>query len=313
MASNTADAFPDDVPLAEYKSVFRPDFLHGKRALITGGGSGIGFRITEALMRHGADVAIASRSMDRLQVASAKLQKATGRKCIPIQMDVRNGDDVDKGVAAAVKELGGIDILINGAAGNFLVPADKITPGAFRTVVNIDTIGTFLVTQAVFKACMKKSGGVIINITATLSWNGELMQVHAGAAKAAVEAMARHLCNEWGKYNVRVNNIAPGPIADTEGFKRLGGFMPPPLIKEFTGRIGLNRLGTRQDISDAVLYLVSDASSYVSGVTLVVDGGAWMTTGGMVAHAMQKMQAKAASSAAAGAGSAAGSKPKPKL
>lgn len=192
-------------------SVFRPDCLKDKVAILSGGGSGITFRIAEAFVSHGCSVVICSRSLARLEQAAEEL-RAAGKgvaRCVPIQCDVRDENAVAALVKRTLAELGRIDILVNGAAGNFLAPAERLTANGMRSVLEIDVLGTFLLSKHVFSAWMKHHGGSIVNITATLHWNGELLQVHAGSAKAAIEAMTRHLANEWGKYGVRVNNIAP--------------------------------------------------------------------------------------------------------
>merc|ERR1711916_412310 len=226
-------------------------------------------------------------------VAARKFEAAVpGRRCVPVRMDVVKPKDVDAAVDQALRQFPRIDILVNGAAGNFLCPAEQISANAYKRVFEIDAIGTFLVTQAVYKKTMKKTGGSIINVTATLHWNGELFQTHAGSAKAAIEGMTRHLANEWGKDGVRMNNVAPGPIEDTEGYRRLGGFMPHNIKDQFIRRIPMQRNGKSHDISEACLYLASSASTYVTGTTICADGGAWMTTGGFVYHAMNELKSK---------------------
>jgi peroxisomal 2,4-dienoyl-CoA reductase len=280
-----------------YSSAFRSDCLSGKCALLTGGGSGITYTIAEVFIRHGARVAILSRNMQRLEQAARALNQINGdAMCIAVQADVRDEVSVKNAVSSVVKEFGGIDILVNGAAGNFLAPAEKISVKGFKTVMEIDAIGTFNVTQEVFKQTMKqKKSGVVINITATLHWNGELLQVHAGSAKAAIEAMSKHLGNEWGKYGIRVNNIAPGPIEGTEGFDRLGGDLflkdsskDTSLKTQVIEAIALRRFGKKNDIAQSALFLATDASSYITGSTLVVDGGAWFFSGGIIGSKVEK-------------------------
>ncbi|VTJ61757.1 Hypothetical predicted protein [Marmota monax] len=212
----------EDECLPEYRYLFCPDLLQDKVAFITGGGSGIGFRIAEIFMRHGCHTVIASRSLLRVSMAAKKLIAATGRQCLPLSMDVRAPPAIMTAVDQALKEFGKIDILINGAAGNFLCPASALSFNAFRTVVDIDTIGTFNVSRVLYEKFFRDHGGVIVNITATLNLRGQVLQVHAGSAKAAVDAMTRHLAVEWGPQNIRINSLAPGPISGTEGLRRLG-------------------------------------------------------------------------------------------
>ncbi|XP_065826197.1 peroxisomal 2,4-dienoyl-CoA reductase [(3E)-enoyl-CoA-producing]-like [Oscarella lobularis] len=266
----------DDTCLETYKHFFARDLLRNKVAFITGGGSGICFRIAEIFMRHQCNVVIASRKLERVESAAKKLRDATGQRCLAVQLDVRNPTDVNVAIEKAIKEFGKIDILVNGAAGNFLCPASNLTANGFKTVISIDTLGTFNVSKAIYDKWMMEHGGTIINITATLHYTGVPMQMHAGAAKAAIEAMSRHLAVEWGP-NIRINCIAPGPIERTEGFRRLGG---ASAVKDaYQETIPLQRFGTREEIANACLYFASDVSSYTTGATLVVDGGSWMTSG----------------------------------
>ncbi|EHH60015.1 Peroxisomal 2,4-dienoyl-CoA reductase, partial [Macaca fascicularis] len=178
-------------------------------------------------------------------------------------------------VDQALKEFGRIDILINCAAGNFLCPAGALSFNAFKTVMDIDTGGTFNVSRALRPCVLQDHGGVIVNITATLGNRGQALQVHAGSAKAAVDAMTRHLAVEWGPQNIRVNSLAPGPISGTEGLRRLGG--PQASLSTKVTVSPLQRLGNKTEIAHSVLYLASPLASYVTGAVLVADGGAWLT------------------------------------
>ncbi|XP_075797538.1 peroxisomal 2,4-dienoyl-CoA reductase [(3E)-enoyl-CoA-producing] isoform X2 [Microtus pennsylvanicus] len=251
MAQQPPDVEEDDC-LSDYHHLFCPD-----------------------LLQHGCHTVIASRSLPRVTSAAEKLVAATGRRCLPLSMDVRVPPAVMTAVDQALKEFGKIDILINCAAGNFLCPASALSFNAFRTVVDIDTIGTFNVSRVVYEKFFRDHGGVIVNITATLSMRGQVLQLHAGAAKAAVDAMTRHLAVEWGPQNIRVNSLAPGPISGTEGIRRLGG--PQDSLKLKSLLSPLQRLGNKTEIAHSVLYLASPLASYVSGILLVVDGGSWMT------------------------------------
>ena len=260
----------------ERPSAFRTDLLAGQVALITGGGSGICRGIAEAYLAHGATVVITSRSAERLETAAAELTDGLGLdrgRCLALAADVRDFGAVEGVVARTLTELGRLDVVINGAAGNFLAPAASLSSNAFRTVLEIDTLGTFHVCKAAFAGFMKQHGGSIINISATLHYTGVPMQMHPGAAKAAIDAMTRHLAMEWGPSRIRVNGIAPGPIGDTEGMKRL---LPEPMKEKLRKKIPLQRFGTSADVADSALFLASDAARWMTGTTLVVDGGAWM-------------------------------------
>ncbi|XP_071490915.1 peroxisomal 2,4-dienoyl-CoA reductase [(3E)-enoyl-CoA-producing]-like [Diadema antillarum] len=263
-----------DKCMKTYNYVFNPSLLKGQVAFITGGGSGICFTIAEVLMRHQCSTVIASRKLERVQQAAEELSRGTGQKCLPIQMDVRKPKEVVAGVQRAMQEFGKIDILVNGAAGNFLCPASAMSFNAFKTVLDIDTIGTFNATKAVFEEYMKDNGGVIINISATLAYKATVLQTHASAAKAAIDSMTRSLAVEWGPLGIRVVGIAPGPIGDTEGMRKLAG----PLTESIPQHIPLRRLGTKQDVADCAVFLSSPAASYITGDIVVVDGGSWMTS-----------------------------------
>ncbi|XP_051878198.1 peroxisomal 2,4-dienoyl-CoA reductase [(3E)-enoyl-CoA-producing] [Pristis pectinata] len=273
-ASAPGEVGTDDC-LSNYSYIFSPDILKNKVAFITGGGSGIGFRIAEILMRHGCQTVIASRSLERVQASAAKLSAATGQHCLPASVDVRQPETIIAAVEETLQEFGKVDVLVNSAAGNFLCPASGLSFNAFKTVLEIDTIGTFNTSKILYQKWLKDHGGVIVNITATLSYRGQILQVHAGSAKAAIDAMTKHLAVEWGPDNIRVNSLAPGPISGTEGFRKLGGLARS--AADYYKLIPLQRVGTKTEIAHGVLYLVSPAASYVTGTSLVIDGGHWLS------------------------------------
>ncbi len=251
--------------------IFSTDILQGKVAFVTGGGTGITGGVARAFARHGAKLAITSRKIENLK-AMKKVIEDEGGECYAVAADVRDFSDVQNAVARTIEHYGKIDIVINGAAGNFLCSASELSPNGFGTVVDIDTKGTFNVCRAAYEE-LKRSQGQILNISATLHYLATPMQIHVSAAKAGVDAITRNLSVEWGRQGIRVNGIAPGPIEDTEGMKRL---LPEPLKEKITKRIPLGRFGRIADIENAALFLASDAASYINGVTLVVDGGQWL-------------------------------------
>ena len=251
--------------------IFAENILEGKVAFVTGGGTGITGGIARALAEAGARVAIASRKQENLEPMKDLIEK-NGGECFAIAADVRDFAAVENAVNETVKKFGKLDIVVNGAAGNFLCKADELSANGFGTVLDIDAKGTFNVCRAAFEE-LKKARGQILNISATLHLAATPMQIHVSAAKAAVDAMTRNLAVEWGKYGIRSNGIAPGPIEDTEGMKRL---LPEPLKEKLAKRIPLQRFGRIKDIENAAVFLCSDAASYISGVTLVVDGGHWL-------------------------------------
>ncbi len=251
--------------------VFNKDILQGKVAFVTGGATGITAGVARAFAEHGAKLAITSRKQENLDEMQKTIE-AMGGECLTIAADVREYDRVEHAINETRNKFGNIDIVVNGAAGNFLCAANELSPNGFGTVVDIDTKGTFNVCRASFDA-LKESKGQILNISATLHYLATPMQIHVSAAKAGVDAITRNLSVEWGRHGIRVNGIAPGPIEDTEGMKRL---LMPELKEKLTRKIPLQRFGKIADIENAALFLASDAASYVNGVTLVVDGGQWL-------------------------------------
>ena len=251
--------------------IFADGLLKDRVAFVTGGGTGITGGVARALAEAGASVALVSRQLDHLEPAAAAINEQGGR-AFAVAADVRNTDEVVTAIAATVEHFGKIDIVVNGAAGNFLCPAEQLSPNGFGSVVDIDLKGTFNVCRAAFEH-LKQNRGQILNISATLHYLGTPMQLHVSAAKAGVDALTRNLAVEWGRYGIRVNAIAPGPIADTEGMKRL---VPEPIKEKLRQRIPLGRFGLIKDIENAAIFLCSDAGNFINGAVLVVDGGHWL-------------------------------------
>lgn len=259
------------------KSIFLDGILSGKVALVTGGGTGITGGVARALAEAGASVSLVSRKLEHLQPAADAINREGG-KAIAVVADVRKPDEVEQAIAATVEQLGRIDIVVNGAAGNFLCAAEELSPNGFGTVVDIDLKGTFNVSRAAF-AQLKEHRGQILNISATLHYGGTPMQLHVSAAKAGVDALTRNLAVEWGRYGIRVNGLAPGPIEDTEGMKRL---VPEPIKQQLKKNIPLGRFGRISDIEKAAVFLCSEAAGFINGVVLVVDGGQWLAANRML-------------------------------
>lgn len=255
---------------------FQPDLLRGRAALVTGGGTGICRAIALAFAAHGCDVAITSRKAEHLEPTAAEIRHK-GVRALARAADVRDAPAIDTVVNDAVQAFGRLDIVVNGAAGNFICAAENLSPNGFGTVVDIDLKGTFNVSRAALPH-LKARGGSILNISATLQYLGTRGQAHASAAKAGVDTLTRTLAAEWGAYNIRVNGIAPGPTEDTEGVQRL---TTAASRAEMLKQCPLGRLATMDDIANAALFLVSDAASFITGVTLVVDGGLWFTSDGL--------------------------------
>lgn len=251
--------------------LFDRGVLRGYAALVTGGGTGICRGIALALAALGCDVAVTSRRREHLDPAADAIA-GCGVRALALPADVRDPVAVTSVVDRTASTFGRLDIVVNGAAGNFACLAENLTPNGFGTVVDIDLKGTFNVSRAAFPH-LKTNGGAIVNISATLPYLGTVGQAHAAAAKAGVDSLTRTLAAEWGCYGIRVNGVAPGPTAGTEGLRRLTG---TGSIDSVARRCPLGRLATIDDVSSAVVFLCSDAAAFVTGVTLVVDGGLWL-------------------------------------
>lgn len=248
--------------------IFAPDLLAGRAALVTGGGSGIGAGIAKLLAEHGARVALVGRTRAKLDAVAEDIRQAGGTASIHAA-DVRDYAALEQAVGDAAGVFGRLDVVINSAAGNFLAPAASLSANGFRAVVDIDLCGTFNTCRAAF-AHLAKQGGSIVNITATQADVPTPLQVHAGAAKAGIAKLTRDLALEWGRQGIRVNAVAPGPVEGTEGMSRLAPDDAEAALKK---RVPLGRYGTIDEIASAVLYLVSPAGAYVTGSTLLIDGG----------------------------------------
>ncbi|EFC47484.1 predicted protein, partial [Naegleria gruberi] len=258
--------------------IFKKDLLRGKVIIVTGGGSGICYGITQYLQLYGAHTAIISRTFDKLEKASKEIMKIANNNtiCLPVSADVRDYKALSNAFDKVLERFGRIDVLINGSAGNFLCPASHLTPGGFKTVMEIDTFGTFNASKLAYDKYMKlNGGGNIINLSMTLHNTATIMQVHAGCAKSAIDTMTKHLAVEWGLDQVRVNSIQIGPIEGTEGFSRL---LPQDELKRYKEMIPLQRFGLPIDIARMVLFLISDAASYVTGAIIPVEGASQFTT-----------------------------------
>lgn len=258
-------------------NIFAEKILSGRVAIVTGGGTGITGGVARALAEAGARVALVSRKLEHLQPAAEAIN-ANGGEAIALAADVREPEAVAAAIAATIERFGKLDIVVNGAAGNFLCAAEELSPNGFGTVVDIDLKGTFNVCRAAF-AELKKNRGQILNISATLHYLGTPMQLHVSAAKAGVDALTRNLAVEWGRHGIRVNAIAPGPIGDTEGMKRL---VPEPIKEKLRQRIPLGRFGEIADIEKAAVFLCSEAAGYINGTVLVVDGGHWLAANRLI-------------------------------
>ena len=243
--------------------------LRGRTALVAGASGGINLAVAERLGELGVRVAIISRDEDRISAAATGL-RARGIEAQGHTGDVRDPEAMQHIAAGVAAKWGPLDIVVSGAAGNFFAPAASISSNGFRTVIEIDLIGTFNVLSAAWPH-LRKPGAAIVNISAPQAQRAMSQQAHVCSAKAGVDMLTRCLALEWGSEGVRVNAVSPGPVADTEGLARLA--TDGQLKDRILASLALPRFGLRSDIAEAVAWLCSDAASFVTGTILDCDGG----------------------------------------
>ena len=261
--------------------MLRDNALKGKTIVVTGGGSGLGKAMTKYFLELGAQVAITSRNLEKLQATAKELETETGGTCLAIQCDVRHYDQVEHMLNQVLERFGKVDILLNNAAGNFISPTERLSANAFDTVIDIVLKGTKNCTLAFGKHWIdsKYTNTVVLNIVTTYAWTGSAYVVPSATAKAGVLAMTRSLAVEWAKYGMRFNAIAPGPFPTKGAWDRL---LPGDLKEKFdmAKKVPLNRVGEHQELANLAAYLVSDFSSYVNGEVITIDGGEWLKGAG---------------------------------
>jgi NAD(P)-dependent dehydrogenase (short-subunit alcohol dehydrogenase family) len=249
--------------------VGEPRFLENRVAFVAGASSGINLRIAHRLSQAGAKIAIISRAEERITAAARGIAEAGGT-VLGLAADVRDYAAVEAVLLQTREAYGMIDVVVSGAAGNFVAPALNMSARGFKAVVDIDLLGTFNVLRASFEH-LNRPGASLISITAPQGVNPCVAQSHVCAAKAGVNMLTKCLAMEWGPLGVRVNAVSPGPIQDTEGMARLA---PTEDSREkLRSGIPLRRLGTKDEVADVVLFLCSEASRYITGAILDCDGG----------------------------------------
>jgi 3-oxoacyl-[acyl-carrier protein] reductase len=252
-----------------------PFSLEGKTAIVTGGGTGIGKSIAIEFARAGADVAICSRKLEHLEPVSKAIHDL-GRRTFAMAVDVRQEEQVKSMVERAAQEFGRLDIMVNNAGASFRSKPEDISINGWNTVIGINLNGVFLGCKWAGRQMMEqKSGGVIVNISSIAGVYGSTMMSHYGAAKAAVITLTRELGVAWGRKGIRVNCIAPGPV-ETEGYLDVLKQAGPDGKKTYeavAARVGMGRWGKVEEISYPCVFLASDASSWMTGETIVIDGG----------------------------------------
>lgn len=267
--------------MAYTDKMLRDNALADKVIVITGGGSGLGKSMTKYFMELGAQVAITSRDLEKLQNTAKELELETGGKCLAVQCDVRHYEEVEKMLKAVLDTYGKVDVLLNNAAGNFISPTERLSANAFDTIIDIVLKGSKNCTLAFGKHWIdtKQEKSTILNIVTTYAWTGSAYVVPSATAKAGVLAMTRSLAVEWAKYGIRSNAIAPGPFPTKGAWDRL---LPGDLKDKFdlAKKVPLKRVGDHQELANIAAYLVSDFSAYVNGEVITIDGGEWLKGAG---------------------------------
>lgn len=259
--------------------MFRSDLLQDKVILITGGGTGLGRSMGERFLQLGAKLAIASRNKERLDEAASEMSAAHGGEVFTYGVDIRDPEAVEQMIDAVWEHYGGIDILVNNAAGNFISPTEKLSHRAVDAVLGIVLHGTFYCTLALGKKWIEaEHPGQCLNIVTSYAWTGSGFVVPSAAAKAGVLALTRSLAVEWARYNIRMNAIAPGPFPTEGAWQRLAP--TPELAQAALDRVPLRRVGQHIELANLAAYMLADEAGYINGECITIDGGEWLYAGG---------------------------------
>ena len=256
--------------------MFHPDLLKNKRALITGGGTGLGKGMAQRFLELGAEVYICGR---REGVLAATVEELSAKgKIHALPCDVRDLEAVARMIDSIWKD-GPLDILVNNAAGNFIARTEELSPRAWESVIGIVLMGTLHCTMACGRRWLKmERGGTVLSISATYAPVGSAYVVPSAVSKAGVEALMRSLAVEWGNRGIRMNAIAPGPIPTQGAFSRV---VPLPQLEEMAlERNPLHRFGTVEELANLAAFLVSDGSGYINGEVIRMDGGEFLQGAG---------------------------------
>jgi NAD(P)-dependent dehydrogenase (short-subunit alcohol dehydrogenase family) len=252
--------------------------INGRVAIVTGGGTGIGAATARKLAEHGADVVIAARTLEDLEATSVAVEESTGRRCLVVQTDIKDEQQVIRLVQRSVYELGRVDILVNNAGGTRRGPLADLPTKAWDSTFDLNVRAAYFCTREVGQHFLEQRSGAIVNISSMAGIHGVQGGAHYSAAKAALQMLTTVTAAEWGRHGIRVNCLAVGGIASlrAEAAWRAGGLDAATI----GAAVPIGRPGTPEEVANAILFFVSDAASYISGQTLAVDGGPVLSGGG---------------------------------
>ncbi len=257
--------------------MFKDNLLENKRILITGGGTGLGKEMATHFAMHGAELYICGRRENVLSETAAEISETYGTKVNYQTLDIRASKDVDDYIEF-IFERGPLDGLVNNAAGNFISPTKDLSHKGFDAIANIVFHGTFYMTHSVGKRWIELGyKGSIVNILTTWIWTGSPYVVPSAMSKSGIHAMTQSLAAEWGKYGIKINGIAPGPFPTKGAWERLN---PDNNDDGMTNTVPLGRVGEMEELQNLATFLMADGCDYLTGQTIGLDGGQYLTGGG---------------------------------
>jgi len=273
-----AQKLAQELDCANTMNPFRDNLFYGKTVVVAGASGGINLELAKMFSRHGGRVAVISRDRSRIEAAATAIRVETGNPALGLAGDVRDYQRLERVMESVFAEFGAFDVVISGAAGNFVARAADMSANGFKSVVDIDLIGTFNVLRAAY-AYFVKPGASVINISAPQATSPYDGQAHVSSAKAGINLLTQSLALEWGKDGIRVNAISPGPVSGTEGMARL---TPDRVaVERLSAAIPMGRFGAKDEIANLAMFLCSEAAAYITGTIIPCDGGlALMGAGG---------------------------------
>jgi NAD(P)-dependent dehydrogenase (short-subunit alcohol dehydrogenase family) len=267
--------------MPENSLMLKENALQGKTIVVTGGGTGLGYAMSKGFAQLGANVVITSRKEEVIEKSAQELRDATGGELLPIPCDIRAYEEIEEMLQRVEEAYEIPDVLVNNAAGNFISPTERLSPNAFKAVIDTVLMGSINCTLALGKRWIDE--GVkdrnVLNITTTYAWTGSAYVTPSACGKAGVLAMTRSLAVEWAKYGIRLNAIAPGPFPTEGAWERL---LPGKWAKEFDMKdeVPLGRVGEHEELTNLATYLVSDYAGFINGEVVTIDGGEWLKDAG---------------------------------